>query len=102
MDQTGYSINTHSSVNRWVSALAIPCVLIMRFLDLTLVLSFTILAKSQALHPAYPAVKLDTATITGISNGSLNKFLGIPFAKAPYVFFIIYHYLLQSVTDSMI
>ncbi|PPQ83019.1 hypothetical protein CVT25_005259 [Psilocybe cyanescens] len=55
----------------------------MRVLYLTLTFSFVALARSKALQLAYPIVRLDAATVTGVNNGSLNKFLGIPFAQAP-------------------
>ena len=32
-----------------------------------------------------PTVKLDDATVIGTSDGVTTSFLGIPFAKAPYV-----------------
>ena len=32
-----------------------------------------------------PAVQLDNGTFVGTSDGSVDKFLGIPFAKPPYV-----------------
>jgi hypothetical protein len=32
---------------------------------------------------AAPTVTLDTATVTGITSGSVNKWLGIPFALPP-------------------
>jgi acetylcholinesterase len=31
-----------------------------------------------------PTVTLNSATVTGISFGSVNQFLGIPFAQPPY------------------
>jgi acetylcholinesterase len=31
-----------------------------------------------------PIVTLDSATVTGISSGSVNQFIGIPFAQPPY------------------
>ncbi|KIK74848.1 hypothetical protein PAXRUDRAFT_174497 [Paxillus rubicundulus Ve08.2h10] len=31
-----------------------------------------------------PTVTLDSATVTGISSGSVNQFLGIPFAQPPF------------------
>ena len=34
---------------------------------------------------APPTVTLDKGTFTGTVDGSTNKFLGIPFGKAPYV-----------------
>lgn len=34
---------------------------------------------------AAPTVTLDSATVTGITSGSTNQFLGIPFAQPPYV-----------------
>lgn len=36
--------------------------------------------------PAATTVKLDSATVTGKSVGSVQQFLGIPFAKPPYAF----------------
>ena len=35
---------------------------------------------------AAPNVTLDQATITGVENGTLDKFLGIPYAQPPYAF----------------
>jgi len=32
---------------------------------------------------AAPTVTLDTATVTGVASGSVNKWLGIPFALPP-------------------
>jgi hypothetical protein len=34
---------------------------------------------------AAPTVTLDSATVTGVTLGSTNQFLGIPFAQPPYV-----------------
>lgn len=34
---------------------------------------------------AAPTVTLDSATVTGITSGYTNQFLGIPFAQPPYV-----------------
>ncbi len=36
-----------------------------------------------AAPAATPAVSLDSATVTGKSSGSIQQFLGIPFAKPP-------------------
>lgn len=33
---------------------------------------------------AAPTVTLDSATMTGVTSGSTNQFLGIPFAQPPY------------------
>lgn len=33
-----------------------------------------------------PVVKLDDATVIGLSSGLNDQFLGIPFAQAPYVY----------------
>ena len=35
---------------------------------------------------AAPNVTLDQATVTGVENGTLDKFLGIPYAQSPYAF----------------
>jgi hypothetical protein len=35
-----------------------------------------------------PTVRLDNATFVGVSNGTVSKFLGIPFAQPPYVQFL--------------
>jgi acetylcholinesterase len=32
---------------------------------------------------AAPTVTLDTATVTGVASGSVNEWLGIPFAQPP-------------------
>lgn len=34
---------------------------------------------------AAPTVQLDRGILTGVAEGPTNKFLGIPFAKPPYV-----------------
>ncbi|KIJ15043.1 hypothetical protein PAXINDRAFT_169423 [Paxillus involutus ATCC 200175] len=34
-------------------------------------------------NPSSPTVTLDSATVTGLSSGSVNEFLGIPFAQPP-------------------
>ena len=34
---------------------------------------------------AAPTVTLNGATLTGVSSGSTNKFLGVPYAQPPYV-----------------
>lgn len=34
---------------------------------------------------AAPTVTLDNATVTGAASGSINSFLGIPYAQPPYV-----------------
>jgi hypothetical protein len=39
-----------------------------------------------------PTVMLDSATVTGISSGSVKQFLGIPFAQPPYVPLIDQHH----------
>ncbi|KAJ7713986.1 carotenoid ester lipase precursor [Mycena metata] len=36
-----------------------------------------------ASTPRSPTVRLDSATVTGVANGTLNKFLGIPYVKPP-------------------
>ena len=41
------------------------------------------LAQLSALNGSV-AVKLDNGTFFGITTGSMNKFLGIPFAQPPY------------------
>ncbi|KAF9535607.1 Alpha/Beta hydrolase protein [Crepidotus variabilis] len=38
---------------------------------------------SRDLNSSPPSVTLDNANITGLSNGTFSKFLGIPFAQAP-------------------
>lgn len=41
---------------------------------------------AKPLHArAAPTVTLDSATVTGVTSGSTNQFLGIPFAQPPYV-----------------
>ena len=40
-------------------------------------------AASPLDRRAAPTVTLDTATVTGIASGSVNKWLGIPFALPP-------------------
>ncbi len=35
--------------------------------------------------PIAPTVQLDAATVVGTRNGSVDSFLGIPFAQPPYV-----------------
>ena len=35
---------------------------------------------------AAPNVTLDQATVTGVENGTLDKFLGIPYAQPPYAY----------------
>ena len=42
-----------------------------------------VLAVPMVDRAAAPTVTLDTATVTGVSSGSVSKFLGIPFAKPP-------------------
>ena len=38
-----------------------------------------------------PTVKLDEATVIGVTEGTSTSFLGIPFAQAPYVHCLIVH-----------
>jgi hypothetical protein len=33
---------------------------------------------------ANPTVRLDGATVTGVTKGAVNEFLGIPYVKPPY------------------
>ena len=35
---------------------------------------------------AQPTVRLDNATVIGLSDGNNTQFLGIPFAQPPYVY----------------
>ncbi|KDR70958.1 hypothetical protein GALMADRAFT_271402 [Galerina marginata CBS 339.88] len=42
-----------------------------------------VLATFGLASAAPPIVRLDAAVVTGFSNGTINKFLGIPFAEAP-------------------
>ncbi len=49
---------------------------------LTLLLYAAAVAGAAA---ALAAVKLDGATVIGTSDGTVTKFLGIPFAEPPYV-----------------
>lgn len=46
----------------------------------------TLVAASAAKLPAKPpTVTLDHGTFIGANNGTIDSFLGIPFAKPPYV-----------------
>lgn len=47
-------------------------------------LSFALLGCLVAGIWAAPNVTLDQATVTGVENGTLEKFLGIPYALPPY------------------
>ena len=61
-------------------------------------MSSTLLVVSGLFHALFllpcvaspPTVVLDGATITGIVNGSVAKYLGIPFAQPPYVYLLLY------------
>ncbi|PPR05604.1 hypothetical protein CVT26_009125 [Gymnopilus dilepis] len=48
---------------------------------------FGLLAVQGIVHalPSSPKVKLDSATVIGVTSGSVSKFLGIPYAVPPYV-----------------
>ncbi|KAF8162761.1 carotenoid ester lipase precursor [Crassisporium funariophilum] len=50
---------------------------------LKFLLSLAVCTSVVAVPNVGPTVKLDSATITGIRNGSVTKFLGIPYAHAP-------------------
>lgn len=52
-----------------------------------LVPAFAVFYQSALRHYGAPIVTLDYATFRGIETGNLRKFLGMPFANAPYVFF---------------
>jgi acetylcholinesterase len=41
------------------------------------------LVSAALLSLAIPTVKLDSAVVTGVTEGSIDKFLGIPFALPP-------------------
>ncbi|KAK7042640.1 carboxylic ester hydrolase [Favolaschia claudopus] len=45
-------------------------------------LTFLLLQATTAFAAA-PTVRLDFATVTGLNNGTVNKFLGIPYARSP-------------------
>lgn len=47
--------------------------------------SILLFTPRSAAQSEYPSVTLDTGTFWGIRNGLINRFLGIPFAKPPYV-----------------
>lgn len=51
---------------------------------LHLVLSLALLAVQAAAAPD-PSIKLDAAVFTGVTSGITSQFLGIPYAKPPYV-----------------
>ena len=42
-----------------------------------------LLVSAALLSLAAPTVKLDSAVVTGVTEGSIDKFLGIPFALPP-------------------
>lgn len=48
-------------------------------------LGVVIAAPTPDAQNAALTVSLDQGTVTGVTNGPSNKFLGIPFAKPPYV-----------------
>jgi hypothetical protein len=50
---------------------------------LVLLRAYSILAASPLEKRAAPTVTLDTATVTGVASGSVNEWLGIPFALPP-------------------
>ncbi|KAL0960577.1 hypothetical protein HGRIS_005611 [Hohenbuehelia grisea] len=52
-------------------------------LFLAIVLQAGWAAANPVARAAVPTVKLDAATVTGVSSGSVSKFLGIPFAQPP-------------------
>ena len=51
--------------------------------SIALLAGYVALASAQAVKP--PTVKLDQGTFIGVANLSIDKFLGIPFAKPPFV-----------------
>ena len=49
------------------------------------------LAAAAPTKRASPTVTLDDGTFTGVASGKVNKWLGIPFAKPPYVPHLVGH-----------
>ncbi len=48
-------------------------------------LAFALAVPTDPRKRAPPTIQLDQGTFVGTSDGTTNKFLGIPFGKAPYV-----------------
>jgi hypothetical protein len=65
----------------------------MTHTTLLLLLAGSLAGVSASPHWARspPTVTLDSAIVTGISSGSVNQFLGIPFAQPPYDLLIDQH-----------
>ena len=52
---------------------------------LVLFASHILAATSTHVRRTSPTVQLDNATFTGTGDGTINKFLGIPYVQPPYV-----------------
>ena len=50
-------------------------------------------AQPLTVQDIAPTVTLDSGTFVGVGDGTVDRFLGIPFAKPPYVLSILYFYL---------
>jgi len=59
--------------------------LLSAFLYVSLVVCTPLVLQDSSSSP--PTATLDNASVTGIHQGALSKFLGIPFAEPPYVYF---------------
>ena len=64
----------------------------------TVVVVLHVAAAVAAPTSSNPTVTLDKGVFTGTTDGTTNKFLGIPFAKPPYVF----RYLMSQVKSLLV